>query len=95
MKTTFPLLFFFFFQEMYHTTQPFDPEGVLGTINSIVMGFLGMQVRWIISCSCMIQQVVQEYFYYVRVYFKCPYCSVVIIPHFILLGISVMLFMIV
>ncbi|XP_047458205.1 heparan-alpha-glucosaminide N-acetyltransferase isoform X2 [Mugil cephalus] len=30
-------------KEMYHTTQPFDPEGVLGTINSIVMGFLGMQ----------------------------------------------------
>ncbi|XP_017320515.1 heparan-alpha-glucosaminide N-acetyltransferase isoform X5 [Ictalurus punctatus] len=28
---------------MYHTTQPFDPEGVLGTINSIVMGFIGMQ----------------------------------------------------
>ncbi|KAL0964236.1 hypothetical protein UPYG_G00321180 [Umbra pygmaea] len=28
---------------MYHTTQPFDPEGVLGTINSIVMGFMGMQ----------------------------------------------------
>lgn len=35
-----------FFQEMYRTTQPFDPEGVLGTINSIVMGFLGMQVRY-------------------------------------------------
>lgn len=29
---------------MYRTTQPFDPEGVLGTINSIVMGFMGMQV---------------------------------------------------
>ncbi|XP_029525716.1 heparan-alpha-glucosaminide N-acetyltransferase isoform X4 [Oncorhynchus nerka] len=28
---------------MYRTTQPFDPEGVLGTINSIVMGFMGMQ----------------------------------------------------
>ncbi|XP_036430203.1 heparan-alpha-glucosaminide N-acetyltransferase [Colossoma macropomum] len=28
---------------MYHTTQPFDPEGVLGTINSIVLGFIGMQ----------------------------------------------------
>lgn len=37
-----------FLQEMYHTTQPFDPEGLLGTINSIVMGFMGMQVRWII-----------------------------------------------
>lgn len=33
------------FQEMYQTTQPFDPEGVLGTVNSIVMGFLGMQVK--------------------------------------------------
>lgn len=32
---------------MYHTTQPFDPEGVLGTINSIVMGFIGMQVSYI------------------------------------------------
>ncbi|KAI7805205.1 hypothetical protein IRJ41_001817 [Triplophysa rosa] len=28
---------------LYRTTQPFDPEGVLGTINSIVMGFFGMQ----------------------------------------------------
>lgn len=36
---------FLFFQELYHTTIPFDPEGILGTINSIVMGFLGMQVR--------------------------------------------------
>uniref|UniRef100_A0A8C6SDR6 Isoaspartyl peptidase/L-asparaginase n=1 Tax=Neogobius melanostomus TaxID=47308 RepID=A0A8C6SDR6_9GOBI len=30
-------------KEMYQTTQPFDPEGVLGTINSVLMGFLGMQ----------------------------------------------------
>uniref|UniRef100_A0A7N8WMZ7 Si:dkey-192p21.6 n=1 Tax=Mastacembelus armatus TaxID=205130 RepID=A0A7N8WMZ7_9TELE len=38
-------------KDMYHTTQPFDPEGVLGTINSVVMGFLGMQVGGsIISC---------------------------------------------
>ncbi|XP_061644891.1 heparan-alpha-glucosaminide N-acetyltransferase isoform X2 [Phyllopteryx taeniolatus] len=35
-------------KEMYHTTQPFDPEGILGTINSIVMGFLGMQAGKII-----------------------------------------------
>ncbi|XP_035519623.1 heparan-alpha-glucosaminide N-acetyltransferase [Morone saxatilis] len=35
-------------KEMYHTTQPFDPEGLLGTINSIVMGFLGMQAGKII-----------------------------------------------
>ncbi|XP_034041423.1 heparan-alpha-glucosaminide N-acetyltransferase [Thalassophryne amazonica] len=37
-------------KEMYHTTQPFDPEGVLGTINSIVMGFMGMQAGKIIIC---------------------------------------------
>uniref|UniRef100_A0A3B4YWA8 Si:dkey-192p21.6 n=1 Tax=Stegastes partitus TaxID=144197 RepID=A0A3B4YWA8_9TELE len=30
-------------KELYQTTQPFDPEGVLGTINSVVMGFMGMQ----------------------------------------------------
>ncbi|KAM6956265.1 heparan-alpha-glucosaminide N-acetyltransferase [Aplochiton taeniatus] len=30
-------------RELYLTTQPFDPEGVLGTINSIVLGFMGMQ----------------------------------------------------
>ncbi|XP_075932907.1 heparan-alpha-glucosaminide N-acetyltransferase isoform X3 [Anarhichas minor] len=35
-------------KEIYRTTQPFDPEGVLGTINSIVMGFLGMQAGKII-----------------------------------------------
>lgn len=39
------MVLFCFFQEMYRTTQPFDPEGVLSTINSIVIGFLGMQVR--------------------------------------------------
>lgn len=38
---------FSFSQAMYHTTQPFDPEGVLGTINSIVMGFFGMQVSYV------------------------------------------------
>ncbi|KAM9804059.1 heparan-alpha-glucosaminide N-acetyltransferase [Neosynchiropus ocellatus] len=37
-------------REMYHTTQPFDPEGILGTINSIVMGYLGMQAGKIILC---------------------------------------------
>ncbi|XP_059215070.1 heparan-alpha-glucosaminide N-acetyltransferase [Centropristis striata] len=35
-------------REMYRTTQPFDPEGLLGTINSVVMGFLGMQAGKII-----------------------------------------------
>ncbi|XP_027577494.1 heparan-alpha-glucosaminide N-acetyltransferase isoform X1 [Pipra filicauda] len=27
----------------YQTTMPYDPEGILGTINSIVMAFLGLQ----------------------------------------------------
>ncbi|KAM8924659.1 heparan-alpha-glucosaminide N-acetyltransferase-like [Pelodytes ibericus] len=30
-------------KELYKTTQPFDPEGILGTINSVVMAFLGLQ----------------------------------------------------
>lgn len=38
---------------MYRTEQPFDPEGVLGTINSVVMGFLGMQVSWTSGFSNM------------------------------------------
>ncbi|XP_072280582.1 heparan-alpha-glucosaminide N-acetyltransferase-like isoform X2 [Pyxicephalus adspersus] len=29
--------------ELYKTTEPFDPEGVLGTINSVVMAFFGLQ----------------------------------------------------
>ncbi|KAG7279821.1 hypothetical protein CRUP_013731 [Coryphaenoides rupestris] len=37
-------------REMYRTTQPFDPEGILGTINSVVMGFMGMQAGKIIIC---------------------------------------------
>ncbi|XP_018604816.2 heparan-alpha-glucosaminide N-acetyltransferase [Scleropages formosus] len=36
------------FKEMYQTTQSFDPEGVLGTINCIVIGFAGMQAGKII-----------------------------------------------
>uniref|UniRef100_A0A3P9N149 Si:dkey-192p21.6 n=1 Tax=Poecilia reticulata TaxID=8081 RepID=A0A3P9N149_POERE len=35
-------------KELYLTVLPFDPEGILGTINSIVMGFLGMQAGKII-----------------------------------------------
>ncbi|XP_068182833.1 heparan-alpha-glucosaminide N-acetyltransferase [Antennarius striatus] len=35
-------------KELYQTTQPFDPEGLLGTINSVVIGFLGMQAGKII-----------------------------------------------
>ncbi|CAL8299720.1 unnamed protein product [Merluccius merluccius] len=37
-------------RELYRTTQPFDPEGILGTINSVVMGFIGMQAGKIIIC---------------------------------------------
>ncbi|KAM8842934.1 heparan-alpha-glucosaminide N-acetyltransferase [Synchiropus picturatus] len=33
---------------IYHTRVPYDPEGVLGSINSIVMGFLGLQAGKII-----------------------------------------------
>lgn len=46
---------------MYGTTQPFDPEGVLGTINSIVMGFLGMQVRWITVCPPYVRAALPMY----------------------------------
>ncbi|XP_027717145.1 heparan-alpha-glucosaminide N-acetyltransferase-like [Vombatus ursinus] len=35
-------------KELYRTTQPFDPEGILGTINSIVMAFFGLQAGRII-----------------------------------------------
>ncbi|XP_053307074.1 heparan-alpha-glucosaminide N-acetyltransferase-like [Spea bombifrons] len=35
-------------KELYKTTQPFDPEGILGTINSVVMAFLGLQAGKII-----------------------------------------------
>ncbi|XP_075466535.1 heparan-alpha-glucosaminide N-acetyltransferase-like isoform X7 [Ascaphus truei] len=35
-------------KELYKTTQPFDPEGVLGTINSAVMAFWGLQAGKII-----------------------------------------------
>ncbi|XP_030060837.1 heparan-alpha-glucosaminide N-acetyltransferase-like [Microcaecilia unicolor] len=33
---------------LYKTTEPFDPEGILGTINSIVMAFFGLQAGKII-----------------------------------------------
>ncbi|XP_069835380.1 heparan-alpha-glucosaminide N-acetyltransferase-like isoform X3 [Dendropsophus ebraccatus] len=35
-------------KELYKTTQPFDPEGILGTINSVVMAFFGLQAGKII-----------------------------------------------
>ncbi|XP_055517698.1 heparan-alpha-glucosaminide N-acetyltransferase [Leucoraja erinacea] len=33
---------------LYHTTEPFDPEGILGTINSVLMAFIGLQAGKII-----------------------------------------------
>ena len=30
-------------QETYHLLRPYDPEGVLGSLNSIVLCFLGVQ----------------------------------------------------
>ncbi|KAG8435025.1 hypothetical protein GDO86_013114 [Hymenochirus boettgeri] len=33
---------------LYKTTQPFDPEGILGTINSVLMAFFGLQAGKII-----------------------------------------------
>ncbi|EHB15173.1 Heparan-alpha-glucosaminide N-acetyltransferase, partial [Heterocephalus glaber] len=35
---------------LYHTEVPYDPEGILGTINSIVMAFLGVQAGKILLC---------------------------------------------
>nr|XP_056706511.1 heparan-alpha-glucosaminide N-acetyltransferase-like [Euleptes europaea] len=35
-------------QELFKSTQPFDPEGILGTTNSIVMAFFGLQAGKII-----------------------------------------------
>ncbi|XP_069467701.1 heparan-alpha-glucosaminide N-acetyltransferase-like [Ambystoma mexicanum] len=35
-------------KELYKTTEPFDPEGVLGTINSVLMAFFGLQAGKII-----------------------------------------------
>uniref|UniRef100_A0A3Q3A2F2 Si:dkey-192p21.6 n=1 Tax=Kryptolebias marmoratus TaxID=37003 RepID=A0A3Q3A2F2_KRYMA len=43
-------------KELYQTVQPFDPEGVLGTINSVVMGFLGMQVSRVACFSHVTQK---------------------------------------
>ncbi|XP_063814810.1 heparan-alpha-glucosaminide N-acetyltransferase-like isoform X2 [Pseudophryne corroboree] len=37
-------------KELYKTTQPFDPEGILGTINSVVTAFFGLQAGKIILC---------------------------------------------
>ncbi|XP_077310059.1 heparan-alpha-glucosaminide N-acetyltransferase-like [Lithobates pipiens] len=34
--------------DLYKTTEPFDPEGVLGTINSVAMAFFGLQAGKII-----------------------------------------------
>ncbi|XP_034994000.2 heparan-alpha-glucosaminide N-acetyltransferase-like isoform X3 [Zootoca vivipara] len=48
METFFCLKDLDIYQELYKTTQPFDPEGILGTINSILMAFFGLQAGKII-----------------------------------------------
>lgn len=35
---------------VYATHVPFDPEGILGSINSILMAFLGLQVGVVVFC---------------------------------------------
>lgn len=59
---------FCFVKVLYHTKVAYDPEGILGTINSIVMAFLGVQVfvhfirihfffwRFVIIYSSLIQK---------------------------------------
>ena len=37
-------------QKIYQTTMPFDPEGILGILNSIVLTYLGAQAGKIILC---------------------------------------------
>lgn len=37
----------------YQSAMPYDPEGILGTINSIVLAFLGLQVPLFLS-GCML-----------------------------------------
>lgn len=37
---------------IYQITIPYDPEGILGTINSIVMAFLGLQVPLFFLPAC-------------------------------------------
>lgn len=38
---------------IYQTTMPYDPEGILGTINTIFMAFLGLQVPLFLS-GCLL-----------------------------------------
>ncbi|KFO07002.1 Heparan-alpha-glucosaminide N-acetyltransferase, partial [Balearica regulorum gibbericeps] len=40
---------------IYQTTMPYDPEGILGTINTIFMAFLGLQVPLFLS-GCIFMQ---------------------------------------
>lgn len=46
------VFFFHFPKVLYHTKVAYDPEGILGTINSIVMAFLGVQVMFV-SLRCL------------------------------------------
>lgn len=43
----------FMFKVLYQTTVPYDPEGILGTINTILMAFLGLQVPLFFSVCYM------------------------------------------
>ena len=36
---------FLYLQDLYKTTLPFDPEGILGCLTSIVLVFFGVQVN--------------------------------------------------
>ncbi|KGL90128.1 Heparan-alpha-glucosaminide N-acetyltransferase, partial [Charadrius vociferus] len=41
---------------IYQTTMPYDPEGILGTINTIFMAFLGLQVPLFFLATCIFMQ---------------------------------------
>lgn len=47
-----PLTTLFSLKVIYQTTMPYDPEGILGTINSIFMAFLGLQVPLFFKAVC-------------------------------------------
>lgn len=43
LRTALSLLRGLSIQEVYHTMQPYDPEGLLGCLTSIFLTFLGLQ----------------------------------------------------
>ncbi|XP_067011142.2 heparan-alpha-glucosaminide N-acetyltransferase [Anabrus simplex] len=38
------------FKEVYHTSQPYDPEGLLGTLSSVLLVYLGVQAGRVMLC---------------------------------------------